>query len=435
VLFRSYLRRNLSARVFTTTDGPFKFPPMEIKVETLDQSRVAAVLATVLPPMTLPRETVDAVLARNLQLNPDGAQANIDMLRFSATGYSAAAAQALGERFPGHAQLLVMQGELTRSHAEALRASGLPGWQELLLKAHEHFRRAARADPRYPATYAGLGRVYLDLPDSEPLEEGIAGFDTASIYSPTPDMFRGLAALAQRAKQPDAALAALRQAVTFSKPGSYSEDALMLDNLELIDELHNATPAPTPDGLAYKSGTRYVGQVLGLKPDGAGRLERINGSYIEGIFRDGLPQTGKLVSERGGEYEGQFKAGLAGGQGTLRYPAGAPASNYVGGIALGKPAGRGVLTTPGGRYEGGFLNGEAHGEGSFTPAEKAVTVRGKWLYGRYVWPASDGEVFIGAIDAKGEASGAGYCYRTAANRELRQCRRGEDLSKSIASKQ
>jgi hypothetical protein len=341
---------------------------------------------------------------------------------------------ALNERFPGNAQLLSMQGEITLNHAEALRASGLPGWQAQLLKAREQFRRAVKADPGYPAAYAGLGQLYLSLPDSEPLDEGIAGFDTASIYNSTPKMFRGVATLALRAKHPGEALAALRHAVTFSTPGIYSEDALLLDNLELLNELEHATPTATADGLAYKSGARYVGQVRGLKPDGTGKLERINGSYFEGTFRDGLPLTGKLVSARGGEYEGQFSAGMAGGQGTLRYPDGAPAASYVGGIALGKPDGHGILTGPTGRYEGGFLNGEPHGEGSFTPAAKPLAMRGKWLYGRYVWPASGGEVFVGLIDAKGEASGAGYCYG-AANSGLRHCRRGDDHSKLTASKE
>jgi hypothetical protein len=430
-----YLRRNLSARVFTATDGPFKFPPMDIKVEALDQPRLAAALATVFANTSLPREAVDAVMAKNLQLNPGSAQAHIDMLRFSAKGYSTASVEVLNERFPGNAQVLVMLGELMRHQAEAVRASGLPGWQDLLLKARDQLRLAARADLQYPATYAGLGHAYLNLPDSEPLDEGIAGFDTASIYHPTPEIFRGLAALARRGGHPEEALAALRHAVTFSKPDSYSEDALMLDNLELLNDLATAAPVPTPEGLAYKSGTRYVGQVLGLKPNGSGKLERINGSYFEGSFRDGLPLTGKLVSERGGEYEGQFSAGVAGGEGTLRYPAGAPASSYVGGIAQGKPAVRGVLTGPTGRYEGGFLNGEAHGDGSFTPAQKSVAMPGKWLYGRHVWPAVDGEVFVGAIDAKGEASGEGYCYRSDSSGDLRQCRRGDDISKAVASKE
>jgi hypothetical protein len=101
----------------------------------------------------------------------------------------------------------------------------------------------------------------------------------------------------------------------------------------------------------------------------------------------------------------------------------------VGGIALGKPAGRGVLTGPTGRYEGDFLGGEAHGEGNFTPAAKPVAMRGKWLYGRYVWPASDGEVFVGDIDAKGDASGAGYCHGAAANSTIRSCERGGDQGK------
>ncbi len=426
-----YLRRNLSARVFKAED--IKFPPVDIKVEALDPPHVAAALATVLTYMGVPREAREAVLARNLELNPDSAQANVDRLRFSREGYSEAAVRALSERFPGNAQLLAMQGELARSHAEALRASGLPGWEALLRKARDHFRSAAKADPSYPATYHGLGQVYLSLPDSEPLDEGIAGFDTASIYQPTPDIFRALATLALRANHPDEALAALRHAVTFSRSGRYSEDALLLDNLELLNELRHATPAPAPDGLAYRSGTRYVGQVRGLKPEGAGKLERVNGSYFEGTFADGLPLTGKLASVRGGQYEGQFAAGLAGGQGSLRYPDGAPAASYTGGIALARPAGRGVLTGPTGRYEGAFLNGEPHGEGSFTPAAKPVAMHGKWIYGRYVWPAAGGDVFVGAIDAAGEASGAGYCYAAAAGTGLRPCRRGGDHSKSSAS--
>jgi hypothetical protein len=432
-----YLVRNLSTRVFKATDGPFKFPPVDIKVEALDQPRVASALAAVLPYIDGPDEAIAAVLARNLQLNPDSAQANVDALRLSPKGYSEAATFALSERFPNNAQLLVMLGDLTRDHAEALRASGLPGWQEGLLKARDQFRYAIKADPTYPPAYYGLGQVYLSLPDTEPMDEGIVGFDTASIYSPRPKIFRGLASLALRAKRSDEARAALRQAVTFSGPDSYSEDALLLDNLELLNDLNNAepTPTPTPDGLIYKSGTRYVGQLRGLKPYGAGKLERINGSYIEGTFRDGLPLTGKLVSERGGEYEGQFSAGVAGGQGALRYPKGAPATSYVGGIALGKPAGRGVLTGPTGRYEGDFLSGEAHGEGNFTPAAKSVTMRGQWLYGRYVWPASDGEVFVGEIDAKGEASGAGYCHGAAANSAIRACRRGGDQGKAAALNQ
>lgn len=419
-----YLLKRLSVRIFKATDGPFKFPPIDVTVEALDRPRVAAVLATVLTRVTLPRASKEAVVARNLQENPDSAQAHTIRLRQSLDGHRAKDVQALNQRFPGNAPLLSMLGETMLDQAEALRASGLPGWQTQLHEARDQFRRADKADPTYPATYYGLGRVYLSLPDSEPPDEGIVAFDNASIYEPTPEIFRGLATLALRAKRPDEALAALRHAVTFTKPSDYSEDALMLDNLELLNDVRNAAPTSTLDGLAYKSGTRYVGQVNGLKPDGTGKLERINGSYFEGTFRDGLPLIGKLVSARGGEYEGQFSAGYAGGQGALRYPKGAPATSYAGGVALGKPTGRGVRTGPSGRYEGDFLDGEQHGEGGFTPAAKPVTMRGNWLYGRYVWPAADGEVFVGTIDAKGQANGAGYCYGTAANSAVRHCQRG-----------
>jgi hypothetical protein len=421
-----YLLRRMSVRVFTATDGPFKFPPVDIQVRTLDQPRVTAALATVLTRVRMPGDTIEAVVAKNLQDNPDSAQAHIDRLRISPKGYAMSTVEPLTKRFPGNAPLLDMLGNTWLNHAEALRASGLPGWQAQLLKAREQFRLAAKADFSYAATYRGLGRVYLLLPDGEPLDEGITGFDTASIFQPTPDNFRGVATLALRTGNTDLAIPALRRAVTFAKTDGYSEDALMLDNLELLNDVRNAAPAPTVDGLSYKSGTRYVGQVSGLKPEGPGKLERINGSYIEGTFRDGLPLTGKLVSARGGEYEGQFIAGIAGGEGALRYPKGAPATSYAGGVALGKPSGRGVMTGTTGRYEGGFLNGEPHGESSFTPAAKPVVMRGKWLYGRYVWPAADGEVFVGAIDGNGQASGAGYCYVAATNSEMRQCRRGNE---------
>ncbi|SEN30999.1 Uncharacterized conserved protein [Duganella sp. CF517] len=428
-----YLVKRLSVRVFKATDGPFKFPTVDIQVQTLDQPRVTAALAAVLTRVSMPRDAIEAVVARNLQDNPDSAQAHIDRLRFSPTGYGGATVRALSERFPGNAQLLDMLGDTMLNHGEALRAAGLPGWQAQMIKARDQFRLAAKADPGYPATYRGLGQVYLNLPDGEALDDGITGFDTASIFQRSPDMFRGLATLALRARDTGQALAALRHAVTFTKPSRYSEDALLLDNLELLNDARESAPSPTADGLAYKSGTRYVGQVNGLKPDGAGKLVRINGSYIEGTFRDGLPLTGKLVSARGGEYEGQFDAGIAGGEGALRYPKGAPATSYAGGVALGKPSGHGVLIDATGRYEGGFVNGEPHGEGGFTPAAKPVTVRGKWLYGRYVWPAANGEVFVGAIDASGQPSGEGYCYVAATNSGLRECRRGDERSKVAKS--
>ena len=428
-----YVLKRMSARVFTTTEGPFMFPPVEIRAGALDQPRVAAALAFVLTRVAVPRDTIDAVVAKNLQYNPTSADANIDQLIFSPKGYNGAALVALSQRFPDNAQVSAMLGEAILGNAEGLRASGLPGWQALLLQARDRFRLAVKADPAYPATYSGLGRVYLSLPDSEPLEEGIVGFDTASIYLRTPAIFRGLATLALRSNHPADGLTSLRHAVIFAGDGGYSEDALLLDNLALLNDLRNATPTPTPDGLAYKNGSRYVGRVNGLKPDGSGKLERLNGSYFEGTFDEGLPLTGKLVSERGGEYEGQFSAGMASGQGALRYPRDAAATSYVGGVALGKPSGRGVLAGRSGRYEGEFLNGEPHGEGSFTPAAKPVAMRGKWLYGRYVWPAADGEVFVGAIDANGQASGAGYCYAAATNSGLRNCRRGNEPAKLAKS--
>ena len=81
-----YLLKRLSVRVFKATDGPFKFPPVDIQAQTLDQPRVTAALAAVLTRVSMPRDAIEAVVAKNLQDNPDSAQAHIDRLRFSPNG-------------------------------------------------------------------------------------------------------------------------------------------------------------------------------------------------------------------------------------------------------------------------------------------------------------------------------------------------------------
>ena len=425
-----YLSRGLSARVFKANDGPFQFPPVEIRVEPLDSPHLAAALSGVLAHMAVQHEVRDGVLARNLQLNPASAQAHVASLLYSGAGYRQSQVEELLQRFPNNAELLSLLGDALRDHADAVRVSGLPGWQALQVKAREHYRKAIKADPTYPAAYYGLGELYLHLPATEPIDEGIAGLDTAAIYQTTPENFRDLATLALRAGHRDEALAALRHAVAFVRGDGPSEDALLLDNLEMLNEVQHSTPTASADGLLYRDGSRYAGQVSSLKPHGIGKLTRLNGSYIEGKFADGLPVEGKLVSERGGDYEGQFAAGVAGGQGTLH----APGLSYTGAIALAKPSGRGVLNSAEGRYEGAFADGLPHGQGRFTPARGTAVLTGAWLYGSHVWPAADGEVFVGAIDAAGQPSGAGYCHAID-GASLRHCRRGDDHGKSAKSKE
>jgi hypothetical protein len=389
------------------------------------------VLADVVPrfakhDVKVARELIDT----NLKLHPDDPKANMIAVNRGVVDDGATRLDALLKRYPNDAGLLATRGEGLRMAALAMHDTGTPGWEAPLREARDLYRRAIKADPANALAYYGLGYAYTLLPDSEPVQEGIAGLDSLVIYEPTAGSFRALAHFYLRNKQLLEAVRTMRSAVAFGEAGDHPLDALLMENLELVADMETDA---TPDGkgLRYTSGAVYEGAVAGGKPDGKGKWLRPNGSYYEGDFAHGLPAGhGKLVSERGVAYEGGFAAGMARGTGRISFPAASKLVSYEGGVDDAVPAGAGVLVTKDGRLDATFEQGRAHGDGTFTPAHGTAPIRGKWLYGAYQWPAVDNLAFSGGIDPEGRRHGMGWC-RTVASSRIDPCRYKDDRRISV----
>jgi hypothetical protein len=423
---RTYVQRHVTARGFSTGKDGLDLPQVQMKVAKLDQTATYAVLADVVPRFgRADRNVAKELIETNIKLHPDDARANALAIVYNTFGDRDTRLPALLQRFPDDARLLALRAEGLRSAAFAMHDTGAPGWEPTLQEAHTLYRRAIQADPNASLAYFGLGYLYTLLPESEPVQEGIAGLDTGVIYEPRPEGFRALARLYLRDKQLRNALKSMRSAVAFDTRGRDPSAALLMENLELIVDM-NSDAAPDAKGLRYKSGAVYEGTLADGKPHGKGKWSRPNGSYYEGDFVQGMPSGhGKLVSERGGVYEGDFVAGMTHGMGHLTYPDTGKWMSYEGGVKNGLPEGAGVLVTKDGRLETTFLQGQADGNGTFTPAHGGAPIQGKWIAGGYQWPAADNVVFTGGIDANGRRDGYGWC-RDGTSAKIENCRYKDD---------
>jgi hypothetical protein len=418
---RDYIKRRVTARGFPTGKDGLALPQVEVKVAKLDRAAMYAVLADIVPRFARDGRVAKELIETNLKFHPDDVNANTLAVTFNAFGDAETRLPALLQRFPNNARLLAMRAEKLRETAFAMHGTGTPGWEPLLLEARGLYRRAIHADPNTPLAYYGLGYLYTLLPESEPVQEGIAGLDTAVIYNRRPDGFRALARLYLRDKQLRNALKSMRSAVAFDLHGNNPLDALVMENLEIVVDM-NSDATPGDKGLRYKSGAIYEGTLDNGKPDGKGKWSRPNGSYYEGGIEQGLPSGhGRLVSERGAVYEGDFLAGMAQGKGRMTFPDTSKMVSYEGGVKDMLADGAGILVTKNGRLEATFLHGYANGTGTFTPAHGGGPITGKWIAGRHQWPAADNIVFTGGIDANGRRHGLGWC-QTAASQKIESCR-------------
>lgn len=148
-----------------------------------------------------------------------------------------------------------------------------------------------------------------------------------------------------------------------------------------------ALPADAPLGaasgtaeIAYGDGARYVGEVLGDRPHGQGRMTYAEGATYEGGFRDGLRHGGgRLALTDGLVYEGGFTGDVIDGAGRIRWPDGA---TYEGAFVKGARTGDGVYVWPSGaRYQGRFENGVIVGPGMFV-AQSGERYEGEFQNGR-----------------------------------------------------
>lgn len=411
---RVYVKRKAVVRGFDIGKDGLDLPEVAVRVTPLDRKATYAALADIVPRFTRRSEALTRELvATNLRLHPDDPHAHALALHYLDQDDPHARLDALLERFPADPDLLALRADALADGALFRRRTGATDWLPQLQAARTLYRRAIKADADNGRSFVGLGLAYAAMPDGEPLEEGIACLQMASVYERDAELFHVMADLHLRRKQMPEALQALRSSVAFGTGEDFPFDALLMENLELLADLPHGTPTAT--GLKFASGSVYEGPLRDGKPEGKGKWLRPNGSAYEGAFAGGLPDgQGTLVSERGVRYEGEFAAGLAHGQGRIAFPAAGALVSYEGGIDNARPHGAGVLVTQNGRLQARFVQGQAHGDGSFAPARMAAPIKGQWLYGAYDWPQADGIAFTGGIDADGRRDGRGLCRAAAA---------------------
>jgi len=367
---RDYVQNGMVRHGFDVGPDGLDLPTFTVKVTPIDRAAAIAVLADVVPRFipsnsTAIRELVDI----NLAANPDDPSAHALALELTPGQMTVREAidkvVELEKRFPNNPRLLALHGDFLSSPYIKLHASGAGGWETGIEQARGLYRQSIAASPFNPRAYAGLGALYATVPERGPVDEGIAALDTATIYERYPASFRALADLYLRKKQLRPALLSLRNAVAFNTREQRPFDVLLLENLELLMDLTQATPTAT--GLVFKSGSTYTGPVRDGKPEGSGAWLRPDGSSYSGEFKNGVPSGhGTLRSERGDLYDGDFADGYATGTGNMTFSTGKMRA-YDGEVINATPQGKGVLTTEDGRLAAIFRNGVALAGGTFTP--------------------------------------------------------------------
>jgi hypothetical protein len=398
---RDYVVKAMVRHGFDVGPDGLDLPKFAVKVTPIDRAAAIAVLADVVPRFIPSNSTaIRELVAINLAANPDDPNAHALALELTPGQITVREAldkvTELEQRFPNNPRLLALHADFLASPYIKLRASGAKGWEAGIEQARRLYRQSIAASPFNPRAYSGLGALYAAVPELGPVDEGIAALDTATIYERYPSSFRALADLYLRKKQLRPALLSIRNAVAFNTEVQRPFDVLLLENLELLMDLTQATPTET--GLKFKSGSTYTGPVRDGKPEGSGTWLRMDGSSYTGEFKDGVPSGhGRLRSERGDLYDGAFADGYATGRGNMTFSAGKMKS-YDGEVVNATPQGKGVLTTDDGRLVASFRNGVALPAGAFTPAAPPAGGDGKRLAGKATAPvnlpgSADGEVY------------------------------------------
>lgn len=412
---KKYLNSSLTMRVMSMKEGKITFPKPDYTINKLDKAGFYAHIAPLLPNYSIfKRETQQEVIEKAIALNLSNTDLKAIQLAQGLAKDHTALLDELEKSAPNNNLVLGYKADALRYQANLLRAAGAPNWQDTMKQARSLYRRSIKADGVHPKAYNGLGDVYNFLPTSEPFAEGLAGFDTASLYNRDAQSFANVADLQIRHDKGIEAILALRNTLAFDNKSQQTQYNIILDNLELLKDVSLLEAAPFTGGLQYINDTIYAGNLTNGKPSGVGKITRANGSYYEGNFVEGLMQgQGKLVSASGYSYEGDFQKGIAKGKGTLTYPKDLWNISYTGDIYYLMPFGKGIMQTKQGKYEGDYWYSFRHGQGTYTSNDNKVKLQGRWIFAGYEWPAVGDEQFIGGVNDLGQRTGFGVCLHKA----------------------
>jgi hypothetical protein len=410
----SYLNKKYSTHTISLLGGKITYPKFESTVKTLDPAELMARVAYIVPKFTfLEAKDLKEILTKNLQLNPQSADAKITILRnglVDTAEKKAALLADLEKNNANDAAFLIYKAEQLLDQANLQRTLGRDGWLAPLQQAREQYRLALKSDPFASLAQTGLADSHHYTSLKTDAKEAMLAMDVASLFDRSGEPHANLAKLYMRLDDPTEAVYALRSAVAFSHQSAQSKYALSLDNLEFLNEVLVLKGSVTDSGFAFNNGSIYTGALLDGKPNGVGKLVRPNESYYEGNFVDGVMDgKGKIVTVGGFIYEGEFKEGIAVGKGKITYPKDFAWTSYEGEISYGLPHGKGVRVDARGSYQGEFWYGSNHGEGAFKQAKGKFTLDGRWVEDQYVWAAQSGVVFVGKFDDAGKRDGEGWC--------------------------
>jgi len=413
---KKYLSGSLSMRVMSMKNS-IQFPEFEIKTSELSKPEFYSYMAYTLPLFeSFERDDKMKVLQLATKLNPTNSDFKAILLRAGLSDDAEKIQKELEAQTPQNVIFLNHKADNVRYFANLQRQSGVNNWQDTMKQARSLYRRAIKLDPAYPLPYFGLGDVYNWLPNTETLQEGAVGFDTASIYSRGAREFSDLADIHIRMDKGINALPAIRNAIAFSEDKEKIIYILPRENLEILYSATTDVPKVVGDELHYEDGSIYRGAQQNNKPHGTGKFIRPNGNYQEGNYEQGVIQgNGTLVTLSGYKYDGEFQKGIIRGKGKITYPPKSNSLTYEGDVFYGIPFGKGVGTFEKGKYEGDFWYSWAQGKGTYSSNDGKIKLQGNWIQWRYEWPEQDGVKFFGIADDEGKRNGYGVCIYTAKN--------------------
>lgn len=270
--------------IFTLKEGKNYVPNTEATIRKLDNANFYAHVAELLPSFyPFDNNALKKALDKNVELNPNSVDAKILCLIHEKIPNSQRMMADLEAAEPNNPNLLTLQGDIILNNGIASCLVGGSDCQDQIKKARSFYRRAIKFDNNLAKVYIGLGKVYAFLPNTEPLQEGVIGLQTAGLYLRNQDTYKSLVTLLIRQQQEGEMPSPLKGIMSFGDEKEKIKYAFILDAVEMLNDLHTVKSQQSAQGLLFVNGAPYVGSLVNNRPSGIGKLMRPNGSIMKAI--------------------------------------------------------------------------------------------------------------------------------------------------------
>jgi hypothetical protein len=419
---RKYLNGRSVGLVYKAGKDGFRFPAVKPAVKTLDESTFYHHITDFLMRFSfLPMQERVRVLSESLKRNPDNPDLKVmlaDLLSNGSPEKSEAMIKDVLARHPNHVAALNVYGDLFYKQGWMKRTMGLDGWGDLFNKARGQYRRAAKSDPFYARSYAGLGRIYVNRIENDLLEEGAAGFDSARFFANQHELlslYYSEALLRLRMHDHKNAISTFRGFINLSDDdwsrayGRFVYEALVYRELSGIQYRQEG------ERYIYTDGSIYAGDWRNGKPNGKGQLVRANGATFKGTWSDGvLVGKGEFIASNKFHYTGDFNKGEITGRGILVYPPGQKIGNqevketrgeFFNAFEHGEHE---IIFSSGDRSVARHWMGYTHGQEQYFKTD-GTTIAYDRVFSNYKLDLGGDVVYSGGMDEEKKPHGGGTC--------------------------